>query len=296
MYMQYRTDLAIEMLCEEECSGIEHTFEDKDMLRIDRIFVKNEAGEKAAGKKRGNYITLTMPPLGDSITGDDEKVDTLAEEIVRLIPKEGTVLVVGLGNTSITPDAVGPLATEGILATRHIIGEFKRIAGMDNLRSAAVIAPGVLGQTGIEAAEIIRSLTDSIKPSAVIVIDALAARSLSRLGCTVQLCNTGINPGAGVGNNRPEINEQSLGVPVIAIGVPTVADASTMLLDTAESMGASEELLSELEEKAQLRETPMIVTPREIDLIVKRGARLIALAVNLALHPDYDPVDLYDSV
>ncbi len=294
--MQCRTDIALEMLADESGGGIEHTSEKSGFLKIDRVKILGGEGEKATGKPRGNYITVTMPPLSDGIPESDEGVKILAGEIKKLIPETGTVLVTGLGNTAITPDALGPLAAKGILATRHISGEFERIAGLEKLRSVAVIAPGVLGQTGIEVSEILKSLTEKIKPSAIIAIDALAAMSLSRLGCTVQISDAGISPGAGVGNNRPGLNRSTLGVPVIAVGVPTVVDAEAVIIDTAVRAGADDEALSLLKSKASPRGEPMIVTPREIDLIIKRAARLIALSVNLAMHPDYDPKELADAV
>lgn len=294
--MQCRTDIALEMLTDESGRGIEHTSEKRGLLKIDKVKILNGDGEKATGKPIGSYITVTMPPMSDSIPEDDETIGLLAGELNKLIPEKGTVLVVGLGNTDITPDAIGPLAAGGILATRHISGEFERIEGLEKLRSVAVIAPGVLGQTGIEVSEILKSLAESVKPAAIIAIDALAALSLSRLGCTVQISDTGISPGAGVGNNRPGLNRKTLGVPVIAVGVPTVVDAETLVIDTAERAGAAGDIISLLREKASPGGERMIVTPREIDLLVKRAARLIALSVNLAMHPDYDPRELADAV
>lgn len=294
--MQCRTDIALEMLTDESGRGIEHTSEKRGLLKIDKVKILNGDGEKATGKPIGSYITVTMPPMSDSIPEDDETIGLLAGELNKLIPEKGTVLVVGLGNTDITPDAIGPLAAGGILATRHISGEFERIEGLEKLRSVAVIAPGVLGQTGIEVSEILKSLAESVKPAAIIAIDALAALSLSRLGCTVQISDTGISPGAGVGNNRPGLNRKTLGVPVIAVGVPTVVDAEALVIDTAERAGAAGDIISLLREKASPGGERMIVTPREIDLLVKRAARLIALSVNLAMHPDYDPRELADAV
>lgn len=294
--MQCRTDIALEMLTDESGRGIEHTSEKRGLLKIDKVKILNGDGEKATGKPIGSYITVTMPPMSDSIPEDDETIGLLAGELNKLIPEKGTVLVVGLGNTDITPDAIGPLAAGEILATRHISGELERIEGLEKLRSVAVIAPGVLGQTGIEVSEILKSLAESVKPAAIIAIDALAALSLSRLGCTVQISDTGISPGAGVGNNRPGLNRKTLGVPVIAVGVPTVVDAEALVIDTAERAGAAGDIVSLLRGKASPGGERMIVTPREIDLLVKRAARLIALSVNLAMHPDYDPRKLADAV
>ncbi len=293
--MQYRTDLALELIDNDQ-NGIDHYSETNGNIRIDRINIKSKEGEKSTGKPRGQYITASMPPLSDSMSAKEPNISIIADEIRNLLPEKGTILVVGLGNSSITPDALGPASVKGILATRHIIGEFKRIEGLDKLRSVAVIAPGVLGQTGVEVSEIISSLVNRVKPSAVIVIDALASCSLSRLGCTVQICNTGISPGAGVGNNRPGLNEETLGVPVIAIGVPTVVDAEIIVLEAAQRLNAPERIVKQLSDSTAPRGERMIITPREIDLIINRSSKLISLSVNLALHPDYDPEELSDSV
>ena len=171
-----------------------------------------------------------------------------------------------------------------MLATRHIRGEFARSSGLDDLRSAAVLVPGVLGKTGMESGETIQGVCGMLHPAAVIVIDALAARSLERLGCTVQLCDTGIAPGSGVGNNRPAVSRENLGVPVIGLGVPTVVDARTI----AWELTGREEAEAEVAPRGE----PMMVTPREIDLMIRRASRLVAMSVNAALQPDYDPLSL----
>jgi spore protease len=170
-----------------------------------------------------------------------------------------------------------------VLATRHIRGEFARAAGLDDLRPTAVLAPGVLGQTGTESVEIVRGVCREVQPSAVVVIDALAARSVERLGCTVQLCDSGIAPGSGVGNNRRPLNREVLGVPVIGMGVPTVVDAITLV---------REYLGSDADDASDGDEPPMMVTPREIDLVISRAARLVAMAINGALQPAYSPTEL----
>ncbi len=181
----------------------------------------------------------------------------------------------GLGNTEITPDALGPAVARGIFATRHIPKELTKAAGLDLLRQVSVITPGVLGQTGIEAGELIKAAAVKIKPDAVIVIDALAAQSGDRLFKTVQLCDTGISPGSGVKNNRGEISEKTVGVPVIAIGVPTVIDADTL---SERLTGISPEKKSE-----------MFVTPKDVDMLTQRLAKLLAEAINMFLQPETDP-------
>ena len=210
--------------------------------------------------------------------------DSPLRELAALLPERGTVLVTGLGNESITPDALGPRASRMVLATRHIQGEFARSSGLDDLRATAVLAPGVLGQTGVESGEIVGGLCEVVHPAAVIAIDALASRSVARLGCTVQLCDTGIAPGSGVGNNRKELTEQLLGIPVIGLGVPTVVDARTLAAELTGREDAAEQVAP--------RGAQMMVTPREIDLIISRASRLVAMAVNAALQPDYSPLEL----
>ena len=171
-----------------------------------------------------------------------------------------------------------------VLATRHIQGEYARSAGLDDLRPTAVLAPGVLGQTGVESGEIVKGLCGVVSPAAVVAVDALASRSLARLGCTVQLCDTGIAPGSGVGNSRKELTETLLGVPVVAVGVPTVVDAATLARDLT---GGEESEVAVAPRGAQ-----MMVTPREIDLLIGRASRLVAMAINAALQPAYSPADL----
>lgn len=275
--MDFRTDLALEIretLAEKSPDGIiTQTFE-KNGARVTKIKIINEHGEKKIGKPRGTYITVEIPDLTKYSCTDETVLSILSDLLSELLPREGTVLSIGLGNKNITPDALGPLSCSMILATRHISKELAQSVGLDGLRPCAVQSPGVLGQTGVETAEIIKGVVRQISPSAVIVIDALAARKLSRLGSTVQMSDAGIVPGSGVGNSRSEISFKTLGVPVISIGVPTVVDAKTlvndMVSDKAETDASSEE---------------MIITPREIDLIIDRAAKLIGMTVNRALQP-----------
>ena len=223
---------------------------------------------------RFTYITAEIPNLTKYSCADESVMTILGSLLSDLLPKDGTVLTVGLGNDNITPDALGPLSCSMILATRHISGELAKSVGLDSLRPSAVHTPGVLGQTGVESAEIIKGIVRQINPAAVIVIDALAARRLSRLGCTVQMSDTGIIPGSGVGNSRAEISKSTLGIPVVSIGVPTVVDAGTLVHGL---IGESTPLKKE--------NSNMIITPREIDLVIDRAARLVGMAVNKALQP-----------
>lgn len=225
------------------------------------------------------YITVEVPAISDHLDADHGVLKLVVEELSALLPKDGMALVAGLGNRDITPDAIGPRTAENVMATRHITGEVARLTGLEGLRPVAVVAPGVLGNTGIEAMEILKALVQNLKPSVVIAVDALAARSPARLGCTVQLSSGGISPGAGVGNARPRIDKSTLGVPVIGMGIPTMVDAATLAYDLL-----GEENRSALE-KVEPRGAPMMVTPREIDLIIGRGTRLLGMSVNLALNP-----------
>lgn len=291
--MNFRSDLALERreyIKEKEIDGVISKEETVDGINITTIEVINENGEKILGKPKGKYITVEAEEFikNPDISGNCVKV--LSQIISQLLPKNGSVLVAGLGNESITSDALGPKSVSLLLATRHISKELAESVGLTNLRSAAGICPGVLGKTGIETAEIIDGVVKKVKPSAVIAIDALAARKLSRLGNTVQMCDTGISPGSGVGNTRNEISERTLGVPVIAIGVPTVVDGTTMALDLLEKHGIDTSF-SENGEKLSDEKTVM-VTPKEIDLVIERAAQLVAMGINCALQKDMDAEDI----
>ena len=243
-------------------------------IRVSSIKITSKEGEEAVGKPMGSYITLEFPPIY-KICDYSELQNSVVSALAQLLPEgKESILIAGLGNTEITPDAVGPLTAKQILATRHISGQFAENIGLKGLKSVSVITPGVLGQTGIETAELIKGAVTAVKPDAVIVIDALAAKSAERLFRTVQLCNTGISPGSGVKNSRRELSEKTLGVPVIALGIPTVTDADTLAL--------------ELTGKEPERPTDMFVTPKEVDLLVERISELLALSLNRFLQPKID--------
>ena len=217
-----------------------------------------------------------MPPIGGPVNPADEVTHLLAEELRRMLPPEGMVLVVGLGNAQITPDALGPLTVRQILATRHIPAQLAEQTGLSGLRPVAAIAPGVLGQTGIETGEIILSIVRDLSPAAVVAVDALAAGSPERLGCTIQISDSGISPGSGVLNARKELSRQSLGVPVLSLGIPTVVDGGTLVCGL---LGCEDE--SRVPEEARA----MMVTPRDVDALIERGAKHLSLALNAALQP-----------
>lgn len=286
--LERRTDLAVEAreLAGGDLQGVEFTKRSEDELEISRLVVKSHCASVKLKKEQGTYITVDLPPLTDNFLSNESCIKIIGGEIRRLVPVNGLVLVCGLGNLDITPDALGPKSVSRVLATRHITGELARSTGLDSLRPVAVLSPGVTGQTGIETFEYIESIVKKIRPTAVIVIDALASRRLNRLGCTVQISDTGISPGSGVRNHRKSITAQSVGIPVIAVGVPTVVDAVTLVADllNVEDIKTAEELKNRL--NPQNRQ--MVVTPKEIDLLIDRASRLVSMSINHSLHKDVD--------
>jgi len=293
----FRTDLAMEVResIPEEIDGVISSESQIGGVKITKIKITCESGAQKLEKPLGDYITVEVPSFTDNISELDERLEVIKTEIESLIPEKGEILVCGLGNDDITPDSIGPKVAEKILATRHISGELAKTIGLSGLRSVCVISPGVLGQTGIETGEIILSLVQKIKPAAVIVIDALASRKLSRLGCTVQICNSGISPGSGVQNKRLEISNKTLGIPVIAIGVPTVVDGATLAVDLVQESGSSGDI-DALHKAVEPRGSQMMVTPKEIDLLVERAAKLLSLAINCAIQPTLSTEDILELV
>ena len=268
--MGVRTDLAIEQseIKGKLPDGVTLEKYTNGDVKVTKIVVSNEEAGKTLGKPCGKYITAEVKGAIDGALSDIIKT-----ELCELLPKNGSVLVVGLGNEGITPDSLGPKCAAGVIATRHISEQMTSDNGLAVLRSVEVISPGVLGQTGIETAEIISGIAARTAPAAVLAIDALASRRLYRLGNTVQMTDTGISPGSGVGNSRTEISEKTIGIPVIALGVPTVVDAATLMFDLRSEMNGEQ----------------MMITPREIDTIINRAADTISHAINCALQPEYDP-------
>ncbi|MBQ3135880.1 MAG: GPR endopeptidase [Clostridia bacterium] len=293
--MNFRTDLALERkeyIDKHDLDGIISHKKTVDGITVDTIKVINEKGERTLGKPKGTYVTVETVPFTRNSELFSPSLYVLRDELKSLLPKEkGCVLVAGLGNEDITPDALGPRCISMLFATRHIPDSFIKETGLPPLRSVAGIIPGVLGKTGMESSEIISGIVKKINPCAVIAVDALASRSTERLGRTVQLCDTGISPGSGVGNSRKVINEKNIGVPVIGIGVPTVVDGRTLAFDILTKSGVSEEAIKKRDIK-----DGMMVTPKEIDALIDRAARLIAMAINTALHPDMDGEDILSVV
>ncbi len=282
----FRTDLALEakeMVHEKagettEINGVKSKSLEKDGITVTTVDILNEHGKKALGKEIGRYITIEMPPFSSFgpeyyKRGSYELKDALLSLLD--IKTNDEVLVVGLGNRKITPDALGSLTLEKLIVTKHL----KKLApdAVEDFGSVCSITPGVMGMTGIETAEIIKGILAETSPKAILVIDALASRSLNRLGTTIQLCNTGISPGSGIGNTRKALNCETLGVPVIAIGVPMVVHASTLASDAILKYTSSVCDTSDFGEN-------MIVTPKEVDKILKHMSDILSGGINMALH------------
>jgi len=272
MQQNTRTDLALERSQQApDAPGI-HLSERGNAFRITEITVDSDADGAAIGRGKGHYLTLEYTRTHADAPMLRAQAEELAAELRRFLP-EGAVLAAGLGNADITPDALGPQTAAQILATRHLRRELREqdpdTAFLRELRPVSVLANGVLGQTGIETAELISALRETVQPACIIAVDALACASFSRLGCTVQISDAGISPGSGVRNARAELSEKTLGVPVIAVGVPTVIDLHTVIRQA----GGEPDL------------PDMMVTPRDIDRLTHHAARLLALGINLALHP-----------
>lgn len=315
-----RTDLAMEareMLKEnaekkEEIDGIEVETTEKDHITVTKVMVKNQLGQEALGKPVGTYVTIESPQIKYSIDEYEETCRLLAEEIRQMahITEDSTVLVVGLGNDAVTPDALGPKVVSQLMVTRHIKEHMPQYVE-EGIRSVCAVAPGVLGTTGIETVEIVEGVVECVKPDCVIAVDALASRSIDRISTTIQVADTGISPGAGIGNNRKGLNEETLGVKVIAIGVPTVVDAATIACDSidialrdmeAQGNGQSYEALKTMDDKYQLIAKALsenigtlMVTPKDVDLLIDKVSKTVANGINMALHKDltFDDIESY---
>lgn len=311
MSFSFRTDLAVEMrdaykkAQQTDVPGVTSEEEEIDDVKITRVKIETEVGASHIGKPVGNYITLDAPKIKQNDAETNEKIyKVLAKEIRRLVGTDisKSVLVVGLGNQNVTPDALGPKVVQDVEVTRHILEYAPDILNRP-VRSVSAISPGVLGTTGMETSEVIRGVIDKIKPDFVIAIDALASRKLERISTTIQIADTGINPGSGIGNKRMAMSKETLGVPVIAIGVPTVVDAATMANDTIELMLENMDKTTSQDINSYDRIKPMeqdekyglikevlqpyvgdlVVTPKEIDEIIDSVSDVVSQGINYAL-------------
>ena len=302
MPFSIRTDLAMEAReLHPSLSGVTEESEEHEGVAVTRIALTTDDAAARLEKRKGRYVTLDAPELSARPLDLFERVSrALSNELSRLMEGLGTcenVLVVGLGNRAITPDSLGPRVVESIYVTRHI-KQYMPDALPGPVRAVSAVAPGVLGVTGVETMEIVRGVVEHCKPDLVIAVDALASRRAARISTTVQLTDAGISPGAGVGNNRTGLDRETLGVPVIAIGVPLVVFATTISQNTisliADETGLhnDEERLKELAAKVIAEHIgELIVTPKEIDSIVADMTRIVADGINMALFgADYGEV------
>ncbi len=292
--MKFRTDLAKEASENiKDCSGVKSTDFEKYGIKGSRVQVLNEKGENETGKKKGTYVSFESNALLSRDVEEYENISkALSEEIMGFlsnIKKEDTVLVAGLGNREMTPDSIGPKTVSNVLVTRHIY-EFMPQAIDERMGCVCALAPGVLGVTGIESGDIIAGICKRENVKAAIVIDALAARRSERIFSTFQITDGGIEPGAGVGNKRKGINKDTLNIPVVAIGVPTVIYASSLAFDAADklmhSMGVKGEYECEASDIIDESIQELVVTPKEIDSLASDSAKIIGDAINLALHKE----------
>ena len=301
----FRTDLATERRdiykkansIENDINGIESTKEEiNDKISVEKVKILNEEGEKAIGKPIGSYITIDIKKLKLAQEEDIQKAsEVLTNELKNILDmhrqKQDEIIIVGLGNIYVTPDSLGPKVINEIDVTRHLIKYVPDIVEKDT-RSVSAVAPGVLGTTGIETVEILKGIIENTHPKLVVVIDALASRSIERISSTIQISDTGIIPGGGVGNARTEISEKTLGIPVIALGIPTVVetavlvnDSLNLFIDKLQNDAKSNSYLNEIKEKDNYEEIKdalnpsdynMIVTPKEIDDLIENMKDIVA--------------------
>ena len=289
--MAFRTDLAVEAIENHKtAAALPHVRQSDRTLEgfaVHEVRILSEDAAREIGKPQGRYLTLELDAL---IRREEEAFPRACKALSTLLrellphPNDGPVLIAGLGNRMITPDAIGPQTADHVIATRHLVAQSPDIFA--DWRPVSALAPGVLGQTGVETGEVICGVLDRVRPAAVIAVDALAAGRLSRLLRTVQLADTGITPGAGVGNARAALNKETLGVPVIAVGVPTVVDGATLAHEISSQLGQPAcEALDDLSQ-------PVMITTRDIDREVADISRMLGYAVNMALHPHLSVADI----
>lgn len=290
-----RTDLALEAqeLWKESAEkttrlpGVRARTRRREGWPITRVEILNDTGAKALGKPVGTYVTVDLTAFRDR--REDffgRAVRALGAELRELLPQEGTALVVGLGNRAMTPDAVGPQTLDHLLVTRHLLRAMPQ--QFSGLRPVAAVRTGVLATTGLESAELVRGAAETVRPDFIVAVDALAARRMARVCATVQVSDTGIAPGSGVGNRRMALNQESLGVPVFAVGIPTVVDGATLAADLMEEAGVPELDPEALRGRGQ----PLMVTPQDIDARVRDLSKVVGYALNWALQGlDVDEID-----
>lgn len=297
---QVRTDLALEAResvseADSTLRGVimEESYDEEDDIRVTRVEITTKNASKALGKPMGVYITIEAPGMLEPDEDYHREISqVIAEQLTEIIPnaeKEQAILVVGLGNREVTADALGPHVVDNLFITRHVVREFGKAAyNKKRMNMVSCMEPGVTGRTGMEAAEMIKGVIEQTNPTVMIVIDALAARSTRRLNRTVQISNTGIHPGSGVGNNRNALTEESMGIPVISIGVPTVVDAATIVGDALEKMfrdvkSGEKEWQLEAGKNTLPELHNMYVASKDIDAVIKRLSYMVSEGINMAL-------------
>ena len=287
---EIRTDLALEaheIASKNKTHAIDGVIFQEEQIegyRLTRVEIISPEGEKATGKPIGKYLTLDVGKIWNRGNDETETVCTLLRDMIKELTGDvSSVLTVGLGNTDITADALGPETVSHIIVTRHLKNEAPDIFNKMGFCDVSALTPGVLSQTGIETSEVVKSIKNKIKPSVIIVIDALASGDMSRLGTVIQISNTGIAPGSGVGNRRSVINQRALGVPVIAIGVPTVMDAVTLACSITEAK-LSDKKITECEN--------MFITPKDCDKIISFMSRVIGYSIDMAFHTKLSLTDI----
>lgn len=297
---QVRTDLALEAResiseADSEVRGVrvEEYYLEEDDIKVTKVFIETKNGAKAMGKPIGTYVTMEAPAMVEPDEDYHREIsECLSGELKGMIPnaqEEQSVLVVGLGNREVTADALGPQVVDNLFITRHVVKTYGKAAyNCRKMNLISSIEPGVMAKTGMETAEIIKGVVSETKPDVLVVIDALAARSTKRLNRTVQITNTGIQPGSGVGNHRNALTQESLGVPVIAIGIPTVVDAATIVGDALEKLMSGYSEFDRVKYMGQHRSAfselnNMYMTGKDIDAVIKRVSFTVSEGINLAL-------------
>lgn len=309
--MDFRTDMAVERrdlyrkanCIENEIDGVECQEEEMEDIKITRVAITNSQGEQALQKPIGNYITIDVKKINNIATEKEDKiVEVIAKELAGIvdkhIQKQEEIMIVGLGNLYSTPDSLGSRVVNEVEITRHIKIYLPQYID-ENTRSISAISPGVLGTTGIESAEIIRGIVDKVKPKMILAIDSLCSKNVSRINKSIQISDTGIVPGGGVGNARDELSEKSLGIPVIAIGVPTVVEMASitndcldLFIEDLQKKAESNDVLNKLKDEDNYQKIKealipndynFIVTPKEIDELIDVMKDMISRGINEAL-------------
>lgn len=306
---EIRTDLAIESRNfyldrnnKKEPDGVITQTIENEIYTVTHVKITTNEASRKIGKPSGCYITIQSPHIKSGLFTEELSI-ALSEELKKLLPygkKNPLIFVAGLGNSAVTPDSIGPAVVSSLIVTRHLTGETLNDLSLSPL---CALAPGVLGITGIETSEIFSSVTKHIKPDCIIAIDALASGSPSHVGCTIQLSDTGINPGSGVNNRRSALSQENLGVPVIVVGIPTVSDISSVVYTAADKIINSlkiqlsdSEKHSFIENYLSSKKEDLMVTPKNIDALIHRATLILSRGINLAIHQNLDYKSVSDYI